>query len=494
MQNLRKVDIFPKFDSRFEKEARERTLLGGVLSLGALTFVVLLLIAETRYFFAVETRHDMDVDATPLDPVIVLGGGGPKRVNADKDKRELPLTFNITFVETPCDFISVDFVDAFGTYLEGVNEQTVKRPVNRQSGTMGEPVAHLEHKAARRVASGGAAASDIDAAVDVAKAQAQAQQQEGGDVACGSCYGAAPPGECCNSCQDVRNAYSRRGWSLSLNDVSIVQCAAERLAAALRLKNHEGCNVVGRLNLARVQGNLHFIPGRAFSHMGQHIFDLGSDYLDSLNLTHQIHEFRFGDAFPGKPADPLEGEEGVTPALSEAELPRSSGPAGEQQPPEPTARHMRELQGELKKNQKKQSSRDANAASSGDEAKRMPFGGGRFQYFLKVVPTRYETLSGEVKVTNQYAATEHYSSQTQSPKATGGMITPNQIPGIFFQFDLSPIVARIREVRPYRSFGHFILQLCAVAGGVFTVAGLVDSFVYHGAEQVRRKIQLGKMS
>eukprot|EP01052_Picozoa_sp_SAG31_P053359 SAG31_NODE_13643_length_855_cov_4.900419_2_plen_106_part_00 len=30
---------------------------------------------------------------------------------------------------------------------------------------------------------------------------------------CGSCYGAAGPDECCNTCEDVKNAYRKKGWS-----------------------------------------------------------------------------------------------------------------------------------------------------------------------------------------------------------------------------------------------------------------------------------------
>ncbi len=34
---------------------------------------------------------------------------------------------------------------------------------------------------------------------------------------CGSCYGGEPPegGRCCNSCDEVREAYTRKGWSFS---------------------------------------------------------------------------------------------------------------------------------------------------------------------------------------------------------------------------------------------------------------------------------------
>lgn len=32
----------------------------------------------------------------------------------------------------------------------------------------------------------------------------------------------------------------------------------------------------------------------------------------------------------------------------------------------------------------------------------------------------------------------------------------------------------------YKSFTHFITSVCAIIGGVFTVSGLIDSFIYHG--------------
>ena len=36
---------------------------------------------------------------------------------------------------------------------------------------------------------------------------------------CGSCYGGLePPSGCCNSCEDVRQAYVNRGWSFSNPD------------------------------------------------------------------------------------------------------------------------------------------------------------------------------------------------------------------------------------------------------------------------------------
>lgn len=49
------------------------------------------------------------------------------------------------------------------------------------------------------------------------------------------------------------------------------------------------------------------------------------------------------------------------------------------------------------------------------------------------------------------------------------------LPGVFFNYDLSPIRVRIEERR--RSFLHFLTRVCAIVGGIFTVMGVVDRLV-----------------
>ena len=51
---------------------------------------------------------------------------------------------------------------------------------------------------------------------------------------CGSCYGAADPDECCNTCEDVKNAYRKKGWSFEgqVTD-NLPHSAREKLSAAL---------------------------------------------------------------------------------------------------------------------------------------------------------------------------------------------------------------------------------------------------------------------
>lgn len=57
-------------------------------------------------------------------------------------------------------------------------------------------------------------------------------------------------------------------------------------------------------------------------------------------------------------------------------------------------------------------------------------------------------------------------------------------------FDLSPLQVTYTEYRP--SFGHFLTSVCAIVGGMFTVAGIVDSLLYHGIRSLKRKMELGK--
>lgn len=44
----------------------------------------------------------------------------------------------------------------------------------------------------------------------------------------------------------------------------------------------------------------------------------------------------------------------------------------------------------------------------------------------------------------------------------------------------------------HRSFLTFLTSVCAVVGGVFTVASLIDAFIYNADRALRQKVELGK--
>lgn len=41
---------------------------------------------------------------------------------------------------------------------------------------------------------------------------------------------------------------------------------------------------------------------------------------------------------------------------------------------------------------------------------------------------------------------------------------------------------------------HLFTNACAIIGGVFTVSGIIDTFIYHGHRAIKKKMELGKHS
>ena len=69
------------------------------------------------------------------------------------------------------------------------------------------------------------------------------------------------------------------------------------------------------------------------------------------------------------------------------------------------------------------------------------------------------SLHPQLVRTNQFSVTKHHKGV--NPWAGG-----SGLPGVFFMYDLSPMMVQITEHR--RSFFHFLTGVCAIVGGVFT--------------------------
>uniref|UniRef100_A0A674CXJ3 Endoplasmic reticulum-Golgi intermediate compartment protein n=1 Tax=Salmo trutta TaxID=8032 RepID=A0A674CXJ3_SALTR len=65
------------------------------------------------------------------------------------------------------------------------------------------------------------------------------------------------------------------------------------------------------------------------------------------------------------------------------------------------------------------------------------------------------------------------------------------MPAIWYRYDLSPITVKYTEKR--QPLYRFITTICAIIGGTFTVAGIIDSCIFTASE-AWKKIQIGKMS
>jgi len=111
-------------------------------------------------------------------------------------------------------------------------------------------------------------------------------------------------------------------------------------------------------------------------------------------------------------------------------------------------------------------------------------GNALYQYFIKVVLTEYEASDGRVITTNQFSSTEYTKNL--------GTSTDHGLPGVFFIYDLSPLKVRYEE--QVHSLASFLTGICAIIGGVYTVSGLLDSFIYSSMKSLRKKIEMGKAS
>lgn len=84
--------------------------------------------------------------------------------------------------------------------------------------------------------------------------------------------------------------------------------------------------------------------------------------------------------------------------------------------------------------------------------------------------------------TYQFSATEHL--RPIDPRTATAESMQGVMPGVSFNYEISPLMARIIERR--RSFGHFLTRVFAIIGGVFVVAGLVDALLFRALDDWRR--------
>ncbi|XP_023316165.1 endoplasmic reticulum-Golgi intermediate compartment protein 3 [Trichogramma pretiosum] len=108
-----------------------------------------------------------------------------------------------------------------------------------------------------------------------------------------------------------------------------------------------------------------------------------------------------------------------------------------------------------------------------------------FQHFIKIVPTTYVKLDGSVLHTNQF-------SMTKLDRDVSGGIGEGGMPGIFFSYEMSPLMVKYTQTS--KPFGHFLTNACAIMGGIFSVASILDGLVYASVKAIQKKIELGKIS
>jgi hypothetical protein len=93
----------------------------------------------------------------------------------------------------------------------------------------------------------------------------------------------------------------------------------------------------------------------------------------------------------------------------------------------------------------------------------------RFEYFLSLVPTEYIDYSGmftRVQWANQFAVTQFRHELEENT---------HRMPGLFFKYDIEPIMVKISAKRP--ALSHTLVRLCGMIGGLYATMGIFVSII-----------------
>jgi hypothetical protein len=373
--------------SKTAEDARIRTASGGLVTIISVALIVWLTLWEWIDYRSIEFRPELIVD------------------KARGERLEIHL--NISFPHMPCELITMDAMDASGEVQAQISHSIMKTRLDQD----GRPI------------------SSSQLELETEQTDSVIKKRIEDPNYCGSCYGARPDGECCNTCAQVRDAYAARGWAFH-DGSGMEQCEEEHYQDNLKAMKNEGCNIAGLVSVNKVIGNIHFAPGASITRDSQHTHDLSLFEQPDMPFTfsHVIHHLSFGSAVESQ-RNPLDG------VVRDTDI---------------KAFH--------------------------------------YQYFIKVVATRYERLNGKFTETNQYSVTSHerglFGGRDEDHPHT--LHSRGGIPGVFFAYDISPMKVINREQRR-KSFGMFLTGACAVVGGVLTVGAVIDRGVWEADKALRRK-------
>ncbi|KAF9113020.1 hypothetical protein BGX27_002372 [Mortierella sp. AM989] len=377
---------FKNFDAYAKTldDFRVKTSTGAAVTLVSAIIIFTLLLGE---FFDYRSIH--------LESSLVVDVGRKEKMSID---------FDITFPKIPCYVLTLDVMDVAGEHQSDITHSVYKVQLS-PDGT------EIKREKSPNLGNTGPDPKDV------------------GENYCGDCGGAVKPENgCCNTCEEVRQAYVRSGWSFN-HPEGIEQCVREGYMEKMKEQANQGCRMHGQLTVNKVAGNFHIAPGRSFQRANMHVHDIQQYLENGLDFSHNIKHLSFGKMVPNV-HNPLDDQ-----SVSNAE------------------------------------------------------GLYMFQYYIKVVGTTYHYLNKLPVKTNQYSVTQ-FNRNLQFRNEFGQVHQPNGLPGVFFNFDISPMMVVQKEER--KSFTSFLTGVCAIVGGIFTVASIIDGAIWRAERTLKRKMELGK--
>ncbi|GKY93044.1 hypothetical protein MPSEU_000272700 [Mayamaea pseudoterrestris] len=435
---VKKLDfLFPKVDQEYTMTTEG----GGFMSLIAYVLIFVFLMAEIVHW-----RY---ANGTTLEHI---------RVDTSLGKR-MRVNLNITFPGLACEDLHVDVMDVAGDSQLNIDDTLrkvrLKRGIPIGNGEMVESNKHKKEQAVKD----------------------RVLNAELPENYCGPCFGAQESEtECCNSCDELLEAYAKKRWRTDIIELTAEQCIREGRdkKTPKRMKHGEGCNLSGHMVINRVAGNFHIAMGEGLERDGRHIHSFVPDDTPNFNASHIIHHLSFG-------------------------LPESQGESSEQATMDGIIKLVSKQTGTT----------------------------GLFQYFIKVVPTTYlgKGENGGPLETNRYFFTErfrplnkdwyddddHFQEEIQDDdvaNADPGGLLPKQgsvsahvkqgagqhahhhvrnsiLPGIFFIYEIYPFSVEVEPVRV--PLTHLLIRLMAIVGGIWTCTKWVDSLVSKSSRSDKRQ-------
>ncbi|KAF8976051.1 Endoplasmic reticulum-Golgi intermediate compartment protein 3 [Entomortierella lignicola] len=318
---FKNLDIYAKTLDDF----RVKTSTGAVVTLASTLIIVILFFSEILNYRSIHIESSLIVDSGL--------------------KERMSINLDITFPSIPCYVVTLDVMDVAGAHQTDVLHSIYKIQL-APDGT------ELTREKTQKLGDTGPDQKVVD------------------ESYCGLCYGAAKPDSgCCNTCDDVREAYGRSGWTFN-HPENIEQCVREGYIEKLKEQANQGCRVWGKLTVNKVAGNIHLAPGKSFQRGNTHVHDVQQYLSQGLNFSHHIADLSFGEKTPIT-HNPLDGRTEIT---------------------DKEGLYM-------------------------------------YQYYLKIVGTRYHYL-GQVPIfTNQYSVTQ-FNKNLEYKNAVGQIQVPNGLPGI----------------------------------------------------------------
>jgi len=414
---VRNLDLFPKV----EQDLTIKTEQGGMISLLSVVVIFFLVLNDVMNHLSMnsDTSESLVVD-TSLS-------------------QKMQVNINITFPSLACVDLHVDVMDVAGDSQINIEETLIKKRLwmdgRPMSGESIKAETNQNHK-------------------DDQQKQKAMLEKLGPDY-CGSCFGAG--GECCNTCDDVIDAYKKKSWNSQPIMNIADQCVREGRSngkGPKRVTKGQGCNLNGSMYINRVAGNFHIALGEGVERDGRHIHLFLPDDTANFNASHVVHELTFGPKVNMLEHGGLEGVNKITD--------NHNG------------------------------------------------GTGLFQYFIKVVPTVFKDRNGKILgETNRYFFTERYrplmtedllddehfelaegedDDQIAGTPAGGHHHKDSHskqdhhhhmnsiLPGVFFVYEIYPFAVEVTQKSVPLS--HLLIRVSALVGGVITIVGWIDGYFF----------------